>query len=182
MPWNFSFMPWNFHEMRTHLLQVVLLKAIFGQAFVFRAGNAVVGIGVDADAAAGGEQTGHFYELRSHKADEVLHDDVHAVLVEVTVVTEAKEIEFEAFALDHFFSGDVGDAYFGKVGLSRDGAQASEFGAVEAYPIVVVGMLVDESFEHFGCVVGLILCFASEGVEMEIFAHKKNRLVRGRGY
>ena len=38
----------------------------------------------------------------------------------------------------------VADAYFGKVGLSGNGAEGCELGAIESHPIVVALVLVDE--------------------------------------
>ena len=152
-------------------LEVVLLEAVFGQLFVFRSGTALVGIGIDADAASGGEESGHFDVFGVHEADEVLHDDVDAVLVEVTVVAEAEEIELQAFAFDHLLVGKIGNADFGKVGLPRDGAEAGEFGAVEAHPIVVVGVFVVEGFEHFGGIVALVFRLPAKSIEGEVFSH-----------
>ena len=152
-------------------LHVVTAEAFVGQSFVFGAGAAVVGIGEDADAAAGGEETGDLDVLGLHEAHEVFHDDIDTVFMEVAVVAEGKEVEFQALAFDHALAGNVGDANLGKVGLAGDGAERGELRAVEAHPIVVVGMLVDEGFEHFGSVVVGILCaLAAEVLQAFCFA------------
>lgn len=75
----------------------MLAKALQGQLLVFRAGTSVIGIGIYADAAAGGEEAGHLYVFRIHEADEVLHDCVHAVLMEVAVIAETEKVKLEAF-------------------------------------------------------------------------------------
>ena len=95
--------------------------AVFGHLFVFCIGASVVGVGPDADAAAGGEDACDFDVFGIHEADEVFHDFVDAVFVEVSVVAVGEEVEFETFAFDHALVGNVGDAYLGKVGLSGDG-------------------------------------------------------------
>src|SRR3712207_2803889 len=97
-------------------------KPMLGHLLVFRAWQPIVGIRIDADAAARGEISRHFYVLRSHQPDEVFHDNVHTVFVKVAVVAEAEEVKFQAFALYHTLCGYVTNADFGKVGLPCDGA------------------------------------------------------------
>ena len=60
---------------------------------VLMIGVAVVGEGLDGDAATGVEQADDLQIFGIHQLDEVLHDDVDAVLMEVAVVTEAEEVE-----------------------------------------------------------------------------------------
>ena len=146
-------------------------EAMLGKLLIFCALAAIVGEGVDADAATRGEDARHLDIFGVHEADEVLHDDVDAVLVEVTVVAEAEEIELQAFAFDHLLVGKIGNADLGKVGLPRDGAEAGEFGAVEAHPIVVVGVFVVEGFEHFGGIVALVFRLPAKSIEGEVFSH-----------
>ena len=132
-------------------------QALLGHLLVLGTRTAVVGEGIDADATTRGEEARDLNVLGVHESDEVFHDDVDAVLVEVAVIAEGEEVEFEAFALDHAAVGDVGDADLGEVGLARNGAQRGELRAVETYPVVVVGMSVLEGFQHFGGVVLPIL-------------------------
>ena len=120
-------------------------------------GVAVVGKGVDGDAATGGEDAAHLDIAGIHQSHQVLEDDVDAILVEVTVVAETEEIELEALALDHILAGDIVDDDSGEVGLPRLGAQRSELGAVECHEILVVGMLVFERLQYVGAVLGGIL-------------------------
>lgn len=114
--------------------------------FVFRARATIVGIGVNADATAGSEDTCNFNVFGIHQFDEVFHDDIDAVFVEVTVVAEREEVEFEGFAFHHALVGQVGDADFSKVGLSCDGTQGGELGAVELHPVVVFGVFILKGF------------------------------------
>ena len=143
----------------------MMFQPEIGQFLVLGAGASVVGVGVDADAAAGGEDAGDLDVLGVHEADEVLHDDVDAVLVEVAVVAEGEEVELERLALDHALVGEVGDADLGEVGLAGDGAQAGELGAVELHPVVVLGVFVLEGFQHVGGVVLTVFGLLSEGVK-----------------
>jgi len=145
----------------SYTLQPVVLEPVLGQLLVLGAWTPVVGIGVDGDAATWGEDAGDLNVLGIHEADEVLHDDVDAVLVEVAVVTETEEVELEALALHHALIGEIADAYLGKVGLAGDGAEAGELGAVELHPVVVLRMFVRKGLQYFWSVVGLVFGLAS---------------------
>ena len=68
----------------------MLLQSILRQLLILRARASVVGIRIDADATARGEETRNFDIFRIHEFDQVLHNHVYAVLVEVAVVAEAK--------------------------------------------------------------------------------------------
>ena len=59
-----------------------------GNLFPARIRAAVVGVGMDGNAAARREFTPDLDILRIHELDEVLHDDVHAILVEIAVIAE----------------------------------------------------------------------------------------------
>ena len=61
---------------------------------------------------------------------------------------ETEQVEFQALALHHPFAGQVTDADFRKVGLTRDGAETREFGAVESHQIFILGMLVLECLKY----------------------------------
>ena len=50
---------------------------------------------MNGDAAARCEFAEYFDVFRIHQGDEVFHDDVDAVFMEVAVVAEAEEIEFQ---------------------------------------------------------------------------------------
>lgn len=100
-----------------------MTETIVGEFFVFCAGASVVGKRVDADAAAGCEESGDLNVFWVHKADEVFHDDIDTVLMEVAVIAEAEEIELKALALYHLDIRDIRDAYLCKVGLPCNGAE-----------------------------------------------------------
>ena len=55
-------------------------------------GICVIGKGVDADATTRGEDTRNFNILRIHQFHQILHDDIHAVFVEIAMVAKREEI------------------------------------------------------------------------------------------
>ena len=132
---------------------------------VLSAGAAIVAEGKDADASPWGEVPKDLDVARVHQLDEILHDDIHTVLMEGTVITEAEEVELEALALDHLHIRDIADVYGRIVGLSGDGAEAGELRAVEAHPVVIALMLVGEGLEHLGGIVLPVLGLAPEDGE-----------------
>ena len=142
-------------------VEVVVQKAELGHLLVFCSRSSVVGVGIDADAASWREDSRHFDVFGIHQFDEVLHDDVDTIFVEVAVISEAKQVELQALAFHHFMVGEIVDAYFCEVGLPCDGAEAGEFRAVEAHPIVVARVFVFKALEDFwGVVVAVFRGFA----------------------
>ena len=119
-------------------------------------GVGIVGEGVDTDTAARRENARYLKVFRVHQLHQVFHDDVDAVFVEVAVVAEGEEIEFERLRLHHLLPRDVRDVNRGEVGLPRLGTQRSELRTMEGNQILIVWMFVYESLKHFGSVVGRI--------------------------
>jgi hypothetical protein len=78
------------------------------------------------------------------------------------MIAETEQIEFQTLALNHFHIRNIIDADGCKIGLPCDRAKAREFGTVERYPIVVLGMFVDEGFEHFGSIIRFVFRFVSQ--------------------
>ena len=140
-------------------------ETLLGEALPFGAGTAVVGVRVYGNAAARGEETGDLDVFRVHQADQVLHDFVHAVFVEIAVVPETEKIEFQALALDHPAVRDIADADFSKIRLPGNRAKAGEFRAIETYPVIVLRMLVLEGFKYLRSIVHFIICLVSEGLQ-----------------
>lgn len=125
-----------------------------------RAGTSVIGIRINGDASARGEDTRHLNILRVHQMNEVFHYDVHAILVESTMIAEAEQVEFQTLALYHLDIGDIANTDFRKVRLPRDGTEAGEFGAVETHPVVIAGMLVIKCLQYFGGIVLTVFCLS----------------------
>ena len=136
-----------------YCLHPVVLEPVLGQLLVLGAGTAVVGVGVDGDAAAGGEDTCDLDVFGGHEAYEVFHDDVDAVLMEVAVVAEAEEVELQALALHHQRARDVVDDDVSKVGLACLGAQGGELGTIQSHEVLVLGMFVLKRLQHLGGIV-----------------------------
>ena len=140
-------------------------EALLGEGFVLGTGTAVVGVSVDGDATARGEEAGDFYVLGIHQLDEILHDLVDAILVEIPVVAETEQVQFQALAFYHPHVRNITDPDLGEVRLSSDRAQARELRAVEPYPVVVVLMLVDERLQNLRSIVTFIFSLLSEGLK-----------------
>lgn len=128
----------------------MVLQAIVCHLFILRARASVVGVWINADATAGSEDACDLDVFGGHQFDEVFHDDIDAVFVEVTVVAEGEEIKLQTLALYHQLVGNVAYSYLSEVGLAGDGTQRGELRAVETHPIVVVGMLILKHFQHGG--------------------------------
>ena len=145
----------------------------------------MVGKRMDGNAAARRELAKDLDVLGLHQLDQVLHDDVHAVLMEVAMVAEAEQIELERLALHHLLARDVADDDGGEVWLAGDGAQAGELRADELHEVVVVRVLVVEGFQHFRGVVGPVLGLlaAQVGDALQVFrgSHEKDSYPKRRG-
>ena len=115
-------------------------QPLLGQLLVFGAGATVVGVWIDADAATGREEADDLDVLGIHESDEILHDDVHAVFMEIAVVAEREEIQFQTLRLYHPLAGEIHDLDLSKVGLPGNRAKRGEFRAAERDHVIVVGM------------------------------------------
>ena len=120
---------------------------------------------MDRDASSRSEQSGHLDVLRIHQTDQVLHDDVHAILMEIAMVAEAEQIELEALALDHADIRDILDAYLGEIRLPGDRTETREFRTVETHPVVILLMLVHKRLQHLRSIVTLVFSLSSEALE-----------------
>lgn len=157
----------------------MLREALPCNFFPAGAGFAVIAVRIDGDASAGGEFAPYFDVLGIHQFDQILHDLIDAILVEVTVIAERIQVKLERLAFYHALRGHIGDVDGRKVRLTGDRTERGEFGAVEFYEIVVVRMLVFEGFKHFGRIVAFIsCCFVSKQGETFAFAifHKLHLL------
>ena len=75
---------------------------------------------------------------RLHQLNQVVHDDVDTVLVEIAVIPEAEQIQFQRLALHHDLPRHIGDIQGRKVRLPGDGAEAGELRTVELDEIIPV--------------------------------------------
>lgn len=145
-------------------------ETMFGQFLVLGARTAVVGVRIDGDAATWGKETGNLDVFGIHQFDEVLHDDVYAVLVEVSMVSEAEKIEFETLALNHLDVRDIADAELREVRLSCNRTEGGELRTVETHPIVIALVLVFECLQYLRCVVHSVFGLAAKGLETFLFS------------
>ena len=145
-------------------------ETLFGQFLVLCARTAVVGVGIDGDAPTWGEETGNLDVFGIHQFDEVLHDDVYAVLVEIAVVAETEEIKFQTLALHHLYIRNITDANLREVRLSCNRTEGSELRAVETHPVVIALVLVFECLQYLRSVVHSVFGLASKGLEAFLFS------------
>ncbi len=117
------------HPMARHLL-------------VLRPRFSVVAIRIDRDATTRSELAPYLDVARVHQLDQIVHDDVDTILMEIAVIAEAEQVQLERFALYHFDVRNVTDIDRREVWLTGNRAQAGEFRAVEFYEIITVRMLV----------------------------------------
>ncbi len=144
---------------------LVRRETLLGEGLVLGARTAVVGVRIDGDAAARGEEAGDLYVFGIHQLDEILHNLVDAILVEVSVVAETEQIQLQALALDHPHVRNITDPDLGEVRLPRDRTQARELRAVEPHPVIVALMLVDECLQNLRSIVTFIFSLLSEGLK-----------------
>ena len=130
----------------------------------------IVGIRIDADTATWGEDTCHLYIFRIHEADKVFHDDIDAILMEVAMITEREEIEFQALALHHSHVWHILYLYLCKVRLSGNRTERSELRAVEKHPVVILRMFVLKALKHLRSIVLTIFRLLTKRLEVVFFA------------
>ena len=140
----------------THPLEVMIPHPVLGQFLVFRTGATVVAVRINGYSSTRSKDSSHFDVFRIHQPDQVLHDDVHTVLVKVTVVAETEQIQFQTLAFHHLHIRQIADTDFRKIRLSGNRTQTGKLRAVETYPIIILRMLVDKSLEHLGCIILLV--------------------------
>ena len=63
-------------------------KPVFGYLFPLGAGLAVIAVWIDRYSAAGRKLAPDFNIFGIHKLYKILHDDIHAILMEITVIAE----------------------------------------------------------------------------------------------
>lgn len=129
---------------------------MFRHLLIFRSGTPIIRIRINGNATARGENPRNFNILGIHQANEVFHDDIHAILMKSAMIAKTEKVKFQALTLHHFHIGNVTDTDFRKIRLPRYRTQAGELRTVETYPIIVIGMLVVKRFQYFGriCLLG----------------------------
>lgn len=138
-----------------------------GKVFPFGIRRAVVAVRVDGEPAAGEKFAPYFDIAGMEKLDEVTHDDIHAVLVEIAVIAEAEKIELQGLAFHHVLIGNIGNINGRKVRLSCLRAETGEFRAVELDEIVTICVLIGDAFQKRRIVIiGILGILASQLLEL----------------
>ena len=143
----------------------MLQQATLSEIGILRTRTAVVGVRVNTDATTGGEQSDDLDVFGIHQTHQVFHDRVHAILMEIAVIAEGEEIEFQALRLDHPLARDIEDLDFCEVRLSCDRTERCELWTVELYPVIVVRMTVLKGLQHLWGIVGLVLSLLTKGLQ-----------------
>ena len=138
-----------------------------GEVFPLGIRCAVVAVRVDGEPAAGEKFAPYFDIAGMEKLDEITHDDIHAVLMEIAVIAEAEKIELQGLAFHHVLIGDIGNINGRKVRLSCLWAEAGEFRAVELDEIVTIRVLIRDAFQKLRIVViGVLGILASQLLQL----------------
>ena len=145
-------------------------QALLSQLLILGTWAAVVGIRIDADATTRGEEPDDLYILGIHQTNEILHDDIDAVLMEITMIAETEKIQLQTLRLHHPLTRNIHDLDLCKVRLTRDGTKRCKLGTVELNPIVVLGMFILKGLQNLGSIVGLILRLAAQRLQAFQFA------------
>lgn len=98
-------------------------ESLLCQFLVFGAWLAIVGIRPDADAATRSKDACYLYIFRVHQFDEILHDDVYTVFMEIAMIAETEEIKFQTLALYHLYVRNIADANLCEIWLTRNRAE-----------------------------------------------------------
>lgn len=115
---------------------------------VLRARLAIIAVRVDRNTTTWSEFAPYLDVTGLHQLDQVIHDDVDAILVEIPVIAEAEEIQLERLALHHLDVRDIADIDRSKIRLPGDRAEAGEFRAVELDEVIPVRVLVVKGLQY----------------------------------
>lgn len=150
----------------------MLPQPVLSKFFPLCSLHTVVAVGVDGEAAAGKEFAPDFDVPGMEEVNQVIHDDIDAVFMEITVIAEAEEVELQGFTFYHEISGNVGDVDGGKIGLPCLRAETGKFRTVEFDKIVAVFVFIGNSFQIVGVIVVFVagVLIAQEGQLIQSFS------------
>ena len=134
----------------------MLTQSLPRQLLILRPRTTIVGVRMNSNAATRGEDTRHLDVARIHQLDQILHDDIDTILMEIAMIAEREQVEFQRLRLHHLHIRNVRDDDAGKIWLSCDRAEASKLWAIELHPIIILRMLIDEGLKHLRSVILLI--------------------------
>ena len=136
----------------------MIRQALPGHLLPFCSRHSVVAVGVDGDPAPRQEPAPYLDILRLHQRDQILHDPVHAVLMEISLVPVTEKVQFQGLTLHQPFIRNIRNDYVRKVRLPGNGTEAGEFRTIEFYKIIILRMLVLKGFQQVRCISVGILC------------------------
>ena len=143
--------PFDIHIMHKETLLRSLLP--FGSRL------AVVGIRIDGQTAARQEFAPNLNILRLHQFDKILHNDIYAVFMEITVITEAEQVQLQRFAFYQTFVGHIRNIDSRKIRLSCHRTKAGKFRTVKFNPVIILRMLIREGFQNLRRIIAFISSF-----------------------
>lgn len=120
-------------------------QSLFCQFLELGARTSIITIRIYTYTATWRKDTGHFYILRIHQFNKILHNLIHAVLMKIAMISKAEKIEFQAFALYHPLIRYIINIYGREIGLPRYGAKTGELRTIETNPIIILLMFVGKS-------------------------------------
>jgi hypothetical protein len=133
---------------------------LFSQSLGFEVlmvGVRIVGERINGNTSAGHEIAGDFEVFGIHEADEVLHDNIDAVLMKIAVIAEREEVELEALAFHHALTRDITNVDMPEIGLTGLRTECGKLRAVERNEILVLRMFVRESLQHLRIIIIAVL-------------------------
>ena len=88
------------------------------QFLVLGAWASIIGIRMNGYATARHKQSCHLDISGIHQTNQVLHDDIDTILMEIAMIAETEKIQFQALALHHSDIGYVLDDDLSEIGLT----------------------------------------------------------------
>ena len=131
-------------------------------AFILCIRTPVISIRINGNTTAWSKNACNFNIFRIHQANQVFHYNIHTIFVESTMIAKTEKVQFQALAFHHLYIRNITDTDFCKVRLPGYRTQAGEFRTIKTYPVIILGMLIIKSFQHFRSLILLIFCFSSQ--------------------
>lgn len=122
----------------------------------FRTRLAIVGIRINGQTATRQEFAPNLNILRLQQLNQILHNDIHAVLMKITMIAEAEQIELQRLAFYQTLIWNVRNINRRKIRLPGHRTQAGELRTVELHEIIVAGMLVWEGLQNLRRIIAFI--------------------------
>lgn len=94
-------------------------KTMLCELLVFCTRATIIGEWINADTSSWSEYACHLYILGIHEPYKVFHDDIDTILMKISMISKAEQVEFQAFTLYHPYIRYILYSDFCKVRLSR---------------------------------------------------------------